>query len=251
DPCTSDTCTPPFTCTQADKGVTECRCQSACQDLLQPGVSSSVYHSSLVLTTTTSPGDPNIAWRLTAALEKTFGRNNVEILSIKPKTMRKRSVSQLQVEFLVVTQQPNITQEVADAIKMQCEPSEDINPGVCVLAGGLVIQEDSITVENNDPCAEQPCPGNDVFTCRPRPNTTGRFVCSCKTGFLKVNVLGTPGMCKDVDECDGGERVCEEEHECINTPGSFVCRLKKKNKSNRELVPMSATSGFDNDAYHK
>ncbi|XP_042228270.1 adhesion G protein-coupled receptor E2-like [Homarus americanus] len=202
--------------------------------------------------------------------------------------MRKRSVSQLQVEFLVVTQQPNITQEVADAIKMQCEPSEDINPGVCVLAGGLVIQEDSITVENNDPCAEQPCPGNDVFTCRPRPNTTGRFVCSCKTGFLKVNVLGTPGMCKDVDECDGGERVCEEEHECINTPGSFVCRqkpsalgqnakvmkklaiafgvlffialfvivgfvylLKKKNKSNRELVPMSATSGFDNDAYHK
>ncbi|XP_071547795.1 uncharacterized protein [Panulirus ornatus] len=287
DACTTITCPPPLTCALTTAGEPECRCQSACQSLLHANVSTSVYHGSFLAATHSR--DSDIAHRVKIALETYFGRDTVEVVSIEPQQTRKRSVSRrtnVQIQFLLTTSQANMTQELTEIIMKQCEASQVI-PDTCILPGGLVVLKDSITIEDIDPCAGDPCPGGDIFVCSPRTNASGRFTCSCKPGFHKDDAQGILGFCQDVDECED-EEACDEDHDCLNTPGSYVCRLKpqlltadgkvvremaiafgvlffltffvtvaliywlmKKSKSNRELVPMSTTSGFDNEAYHR
>ncbi|XP_064103303.1 uncharacterized protein LOC135213255 [Macrobrachium nipponense] len=101
---------------------------------------------------------------------------------------------------------------------------------------------------------------------------------------------GTLAFCEDIDECHNTTmKRCKGDQECLNTPGSFVCRepaaklsgesstmkdiavafgilfaatlliaiglgylLMKKSHRVREMVPMTETnSGFENHAFHK
>lgn len=52
----------------------------------------------------------------------------------------------------------------------------------------------------------------------PKEAATG----TCPTGFEDIF-----GSCTDVDECDLTRfpEVCDPDHDCINTPGSYACRL--------------------------
>lgn len=72
------------------------------------------------------------------------------MVNTQPQHTRQRSVSQMtnvQVQFLVTTSRPNMTQEVAEIIKKQCEASKVV-PDTCILPGGLVVMKDSITVDD-------------------------------------------------------------------------------------------------------
>nr|XP_045606048.1 fibrillin-1-like [Procambarus clarkii] len=286
DPCRTG-CPPPFSCGLTSNRGTECKCQSKCQDLLQTGdTTSSIFHGSFLAASVSQ--DLISTRRLLKTLETCLGHHTVEITSVDVTTSLKRSVPQLtyqKVQFLVSTRHPNMAQEVAEVIKKQCEAPFNNQSTFCVLPGGLVVKKDSITVADINPCEEDPCPG-EVFLCQPLNNTSGRFKCVCRPGFVKVTLEGAPDFCQDMDECRGNSSICSEDFDCINTPGSFVCRLKpesqehrgkaeremaisfgvlffltvfitcglvfllmKKNRSRRELVPMSTTTGFDNESY--
>ena len=71
------------------------------------------------------------------------------------------------------------------------------------------------------------CP--DLDECRLMPgacqhgrciNTLGSYRCLCDAGY-QVDRAQRESQCVDVDECSGGESVCE--FECRNTAGTFVC----------------------------
>ncbi|XP_063879672.1 fibrillin-2-like isoform X1 [Scylla paramamosain] len=283
DPCSSVACPPPLTC-RVHGDEASCMCLSRCLSLQQPESNSSVYHGSLLVHAVSQ--DFDISGRVVRALEDYFGLNTVEVMSVTKINSTELPDSQqinVSVEFALVVPQPNISRELPEVIKSVCRSVEG-RPALCVLPGGLLLVQDSITSMDKDPCDDDPCPTGQHFTCRVKPNVTGRFVCDCAHGFYKVDIANSLGYCQDVDECEGEEQRCGDDQDCINTAGGFVCRskltalgpspktvremaitfgvlffitllaliavlclLKKKHKTTRELVPM--TTGFDNSAY--
>ncbi|MPC45994.1 Hemicentin-2 [Portunus trituberculatus] len=219
-------------------------------------------------------------------LEDYFGPNTAEVISVTKINATELPDSQqtnVSVEFALVVPQPNISRELPKVIRSVCRSVES-QPALCVLPGGLLLVQDSITAMDKDPCGDDPCQTEQHFTCRIKPNVTGRFVCDCAAGFYKMDIANSLGYCQDVDECEGEEQLCADDQDCINTAGGFVCSskltalgpspktvremaitfgvlffitllaliavlclLKKKHKATRELVPM--TTGFDNSAY--
>ncbi|KAK7067073.1 hypothetical protein SK128_021689 [Halocaridina rubra] len=199
DPCNLLRCPPPLSCTVGSRGTGECVCGARCQGLLDPNIDTSVYYGSLVVVTPS--GGEDTAWRVTEMLKTYFGQNRVEIVDTETRKVKRRmkrnteALKNLRVEFVVVTEQPNMNEEVEQIIQSQCQNSANVPSGTCVMPGGLVVQEDSINVENRDPCMGNPCPGV-LFQCSRRKNVTGRYNCNCIKGYNKFEVKGTPGYCK-------------------------------------------------------
>ncbi|XP_042877455.1 fibrillin-1-like [Penaeus japonicus] len=293
EPCDSVKCAPPLRCTLTTDGVPECRCMSECQALLQPEVTTSVYRG--VLEVLALSGDFVTELRVTKALGEFFGVDNTEILSVtpaanKPSANKRSDTTDSQtynVEFLLMSPRANMSDEINRALRGQCINSTAV-PSTCVLPGGLVVERESIAVEVKDPCEDSPCP-QDVSECVPRDDVSGRYVCRCLKGYVKVNSFGSVGFCREVDECAEGLAMCTEDQECINTPGSFLCRSltgsassgdfhrdlaiafgvlffmtlffvmclvyrsAKRSPRVHECLPMNATAatGFENAAFHK
>ncbi|KAK3894022.1 hypothetical protein Pcinc_002181, partial [Petrolisthes cinctipes] len=309
--CTSTSCPPPLTCGFNALLIPECVCGIQCKDLMGSNLTSSVYQGTVLLHTASfntsmasllsNSTTLMASQKITQALGPYFGLENIEVVSVTPQTTstttrrKKREVMTsgqlLLVTFLVATQQrPNMTpQEVMRVVSSECMDVQDTKE-LCTLFGGLVVKKNSIAVTERDPCASQPCPSSANQVCEKTDEAPGRFHCSCVPGYSIVQVKGFMGYCQDVDECSVKEDLCEEEHVCINTPGSFVCRynpgvtkaaaqtmremaisfgilffltlfltigllylLMKKNKRERELVPMTTTTttnpAYENDSY--
>ncbi|PFX12938.1 Fibrillin-1 [Stylophora pistillata] len=49
----------------------------------------------------------------------------------------------------------------------------------------------------------------------------GSYICTCKVGYT-----GDGHSCSDVDECKGGNNLCDEIANCSNTVGSYSCTYK-------------------------
>ena len=60
------------------------------------------------------------------------------------------------------------------------------------------------------------CPFN--ATCTELTFAEGDYQCDCIEGFEKINVY-----CRDINECDGVDHICDADAECINTDGSYTC----------------------------
>ncbi|KAK4305814.1 hypothetical protein Pmani_022308 [Petrolisthes manimaculis] len=317
--CNSTSCPPPLTCGFNHLWTPECVCGIQCKDLIGSNLTSSVYQGTVLLHTASfnaymtsllsNSTTLRASQKVTQAFGPYFGLDNIEVVSVTPQaattttttsttttTRRKKrevmtSGQLLLVTFLVATQQrPNMTpQEVMRLVSSECMDVIDTTD-LCTLYGGLVVKKNSITVTERDPCDSQPCPSSANQVCEKVDEAPGRFECSCVPGYSIVQVEGFMGYCQDVDECSVKEDLCEEEHVCINTPGSFVCRynpgvtkasaqtmremaisfgilffltlfltigllylLMKKNKRERELVPMTTTTttnaSYENDSY--
>ncbi|CAI8035148.1 Scavenger receptor cysteine-rich type 1 protein M160 [Geodia barretti] len=68
-------------------------------------------------------------------------------------------------------------------------------------------------------------------------NTPGSFSCMCKYGYVgngtycescdpdnsPIGFTGNGTYCEDIDECDLGTHNCDENANCTNVPGSFLC----------------------------
>ncbi|XP_068246199.1 fibropellin-1-like isoform X2 [Palaemon carinicauda] len=291
DSCSLVKCVNPLRCVATEEGRGECECGVLCQGLLNPeGISSSLYYGSFM--TMMLPGSENIiASQVTRSLSTYFGKGNVEVTGVKLLTKRKTrstdSLVDVMVEYVVTSDQPNRDQELSDVIRKQCLPSANLPNGTCILPGNIIVGEKSIIVVAKDPCKDSPCP-RDFFDCIPRRDVSGRYLCNCKSGFAKVKMMGTLGFCQDIDECNATKKICQGDQECLNTPGSFVCRepagklvsdgtmkdiavafgilfaatllvaiglgylLMKRSHRVREMVPMTETNtGFENHAFHK
>ncbi|XP_066939049.1 fibrillin-3-like isoform X2 [Macrobrachium rosenbergii] len=292
DPCTLVKCLYPLRCVATEEGRGECVCGILCQGLMNPeGIASSVYDGTLIAMMPSAP-ESVIASKVTRTLSAYFGKGNVEVTGVQLQSKRKpRSTDtpvDTLVEFSVTTDLPNRSHELTDVIKKQCLLNVDLPDGTCVLPGQIVVSENSIIVEVKDPCKDSPCPST-LFDCIPRRDVSGRHLCSCKSGYVKVAMRGMLAFCEDIDECNNTtKKRCKGDQECLNTPGSFVCRepagkltgestmkdiavafgilfaatlliaiglgylLMKKSHRVRELVPMTETnSGFENHAFHK
>ncbi|KAK6634325.1 hypothetical protein RUM43_011725 [Polyplax serrata] len=61
----------------------------------------------------------------------------------------------------------------------------------------------------------------------PKEDSTGE----CPLGFEEID-----GNCTDIDECRGDKNsiVCDPDFECVNTPGSYLCRCKSGFQENPE-----------------
>ncbi|XP_047309627.1 putative wall-associated receptor kinase-like 16 [Impatiens glandulifera] len=61
--------------------------------------------------------------------------------------------------------------------------------------------------------------------CIDSDSGAGGYLCSCNDGF-DGNPYLSPG-CLDINECSGGRNPCDDNADCINTPGNFSCSCKK------------------------
>ena len=78
-------------------------------------------------------------------------------------------------------------------------------------------------------CPDSNCPKNQKCVSK----TT--FDCECKSGF----VLNSTN-CVDYDECEGDS--CNNESECVNTIGSFTCRITKVSTTKKTTTVATTTT---------
>ncbi|XP_065275715.1 adhesion G protein-coupled receptor E5-like [Emys orbicularis] len=72
----------------------------------------------------------------------------------------------------------------------------------------------------------------DIDECQGHANCTkvaGNYSCSCLHGYElssgKANFMHTNGdTCQDIDECQQNTTICEPHGNCINMPGSYMCK---------------------------
>ncbi|XP_034648726.1 adhesion G protein-coupled receptor E5 [Trachemys scripta elegans] len=76
------------------------------------------------------------------------------------------------------------------------------------------------------------CQGPSLADCGPHANCTnlpGNYSCSCIDGYEpssgKANFLNaSENTCQDIDECQRNATICEPHGNCINMPGSYMCK---------------------------
>ncbi|XP_042211836.1 fibrillin-2-like isoform X3 [Homarus americanus] len=83
------------------------------------------------------------------------------------------------------------------------------------------------TCVDMDECVELPCDAG--WECH---NTAGSYLCHelprafCPAGYKPSN--GTASGCEDIDECSTGLDDCSVTERCMNTLGSYICRLRRR-----------------------
>lgn len=69
-------------------------------------------------------------------------------------------------------------------------------------------------------------PSLSVMTASPQETTLLAVVPKEPSGLCPIGFEEISGRCTDINECDYDQypEACEPDHECVNTPGSFLCR---------------------------
>lgn len=124
---------------------------------------------------------------------------------------------------------------------------------------GHCVCKEGFTLGGGPHCQDvNECTGNAAgcsadATCT---NTSGGFVCRCKTGFEGdgKTCVATPcapgyqtgvGGCVDTNECDNGTAGCSPDATCINTVGGFACQCKTGYTGNgTSCTPVTCGSGY-------
>ncbi|XP_053869142.1 adhesion G protein-coupled receptor E5-like [Malaclemys terrapin pileata] len=76
------------------------------------------------------------------------------------------------------------------------------------------------------------CQGPSPADCGPHANCTnvaGSYYCTCIDGYEpssgKANFMhASENTCQDIDECQRNTTICEPHGNCINMPGSYMCK---------------------------
>ncbi|XP_039370925.1 adhesion G protein-coupled receptor E3-like isoform X3 [Mauremys reevesii] len=79
------------------------------------------------------------------------------------------------------------------------------------------------------------CLGPSPADCGPHAkctNVPGNFSCTCIDGYEpssgKANFThASENSCQDIDECQRNTTICEPHGNCINMPGSYMCKCRK------------------------
>ncbi|KAK2180194.1 hypothetical protein NP493_455g01025 [Ridgeia piscesae] len=114
-----------------------------------------------------------------------------------------------------------------------CEDIDECRevPGACNVSHAVCVNEkggykclcepgydgDGLNCTDIDECSLQKAVCHQYASCR---NTDGTFNCTCDAGY-EGNGLS---RCDDVNECDSMNGGCPENADCINEPGSRLCR---------------------------
>ena len=111
--------------------------------------------------------------------------------------------------------------------------------------GGLVLNDNGLTCDNVDECADPTTCEHDCFNDHPTIEDPTKFTCSCQTGY-HLNTDDN-SSCDDNEECtvDGPHFMgCQANASCTEGAGSYTCACDDG------FIPTSATAALDNNGLH-
>ncbi|XP_039370926.1 adhesion G protein-coupled receptor E3-like isoform X4 [Mauremys reevesii] len=111
-----------------------------------------------------------------------------------------------------------------------------VNSTHCTCLDGYQPRGNRFFTDTTEPCDDiNECLGPSPPDCgrnRHCTNTPGSYYCTCRDGYEpssgKANFThASENSCRDIDECQRNTTICEPHGNCINMPGSYMCKCRK------------------------
>ncbi|XP_039370903.1 adhesion G protein-coupled receptor E5 isoform X7 [Mauremys reevesii] len=111
-----------------------------------------------------------------------------------------------------------------------------VNSTHCTCLDGFQPRGNRFFTDPTETCDDiNECLGPSPADCGPQANCTnvpGNYSCTCINGYEPSSgkakfINASENSCQDIDECQRNTTICEPHGNCINTPGTYMCKCRE------------------------